>query len=138
MDKQFVGWALLVILRNLGVCAIACGLLSGCGGDLGPPSPTGVSSSPVVTQPPIPQGTFTVSGVVSEVVGDVMMPLEAVHVEDSMRHYFVKTGSDGSYTIRDVAAGAAYFYIAKEGFLRETRQFSLSGDTRLDIQLVRQ
>jgi len=102
------------------------------------PPPTAPSPSPPAPPPPVSQGTFTVSGVVSEAVGGVLIPLEAVHVEDSNRHYFINTGSDGSYAIRDVASGAAYFYIAKQGFRSETRQFTVASDMRLDIQLVRQ
>ena len=126
------------LARNLAVCTIACGVLSACGGHSGPLSPTAIPSPPIPDPPRIPQGTFTVSGVVSEAVGGVTVPLEDVHVEDSMRHYFVKTGGDGSYTIPDVAAGAAYFYITKPGYRSQTRQFSLTADTRLDLQLVRQ
>ena len=126
------------LARNLAVCTIACGVLSACGGHSGPLSPTAIPSAPIQTPPPIPQGPFTVSGVVSEMVGNLIVPLEGAHVEDSMRHYYVKTGGDGSYTIRDVAAGAAYFYVAKDGFRSQTRQFSLTADTRLDLQLVRQ
>jgi hypothetical protein len=128
------------LARNLGICVIACGLIAACGDGSGPVSPpTAPSASPPVPTPaPPPQGTFTVYGVVSELVDHVLVPLEGVHVEDSNRHYFINTGSDGSYTIRDVAAGAAYFYIAKQGFRAETRQFSLASDTQLDIQLVRQ
>jgi hypothetical protein len=128
------------LARKLGICAIVCGLISGCGDRSGPvsPPPTAPSPSPPVPAPPVPEGTFTVSGVVSEAVGGVLVPLEAVHVEDSNRHYSVNTASDGSYTVRDVAAGTAYFYIAKQGFRPETRQFTLTGDMRLDIRLIRQ
>jgi hypothetical protein len=71
-------------------------------------------------------------------VGDLAQAVEGVHVEDSQRHVSVQTGADGSYTIREVGAGAAYFYFAKEGFQSQTRQFALTADMRLDIQLVRQ
>ena len=74
----------------------------------------------------------------SAVVGDALVPVDGVHVEDSQRHVFAKTGVDGTYTIPDVGSGAAYFYFSKDGFRSETRQFTLAGDMRLDIQLVRQ
>ena len=131
---NMLGW-------KLGLCATAFVVLSGCN-DSGPLPPTVIPSpapSPAPQPPqPIPQGTYTVSGVVSAGVGDLARPVEGVHVEDSQRHVFVKTGADGSYTIREVAAGAAYFYFEKEGFHSQTRQFALTGDMRLDIQLVRQ
>jgi hypothetical protein len=76
--------------------------------------------------------------VVSELVGGQIVPLSDVHVEDSQRHIFVATGRDGSYTISEVGAGAAYFYFGRTGFRSQTRQFSLTGDTRLDITLVRE
>jgi Carboxypeptidase regulatory-like domain len=127
-----------IILLVVGV--ISCAVLSGCGSDSGPLSPT--VDPPIATpapQPtPAPQGTYTVSGVVSEAADDQTVPLEGVHVEDSERHYSVKTGPDGSYTIPDARAGNAYFYFVKEGFRSQVQQFILASDTRLDIQLVRQ
>jgi hypothetical protein len=126
-----------VLTCKLGVCAIAIVVLSACS-ESGPLPPT-VPSPPTSPAPqPVPQSTYTVSGVVSAVVGDVSVPVEGVHVEDSQRHVFVKTGADGSYTIPEVGGGAAYFYFAKDGFRSETRQFALTGDMRLDIQLARQ
>jgi hypothetical protein len=126
-----------LLARNLAVCAAAAGVLSGCS-DRGP---VPVTSPSLVTPGPQPrptQGNYTVSGVVSAVAGAVEQPLEGVHVEDSQRHVFVKTGADGSFTIREVQGGGAYFYFAKEGFRSQTRQFELSADTRLDIRLVRE
>jgi hypothetical protein len=102
-----------IILLVVGV--ISCAVLSGCGSDSGPLSPT--VDPPIATpapQPtPAPQGTYTVSGV------------EGVHVEDSERHYSAKTGPDGSYTIPDARAGNAYFYFVKEGFRSQVQQFIL-------------
>ena len=137
-------------IRLLGVAAISCAVLSGCGSNSSVLSlPTGASSAPQPSPQPTPQPTprptpqptpaitYAVSGVVSEVVDGHTVPIEGAHVEDSQRHVFVKTGPDGSYTIPDVGGGAAYIYFAKEGFGMQTRQFNLSGDTRLDITLVR-
>jgi hypothetical protein len=127
-----------VLAWKLGVCATALVVVSGCG-DSGPLAPAVIPAPPTSSAPqPIAQGTYTVSGVVSVVVGDLSVPVEGVHVEDSQRHVSVKTGADGSYTLRDVGGGAAYFYFAKEGFGSQTRQFALTADMRLDVQLVRQ
>ena len=101
-----------------------------------PASPTALPSAALVDSASL-QGTFAVSGVVTEVVGGLVVPLQGVHVEDSTRHVFVRTGADGSYTIRDVYAGAAYLYFAKDGFGAQTRQFTLAGDTRVNMQLAR-
>jgi len=137
-----MGHYIRLLAPRLGICATALVMLSGCS-DSSPLRPTRVSSAPGSPPPspvpqPTPQGTYTVSGVVSGAVGEMAEPVEGAHVEDSQRHVFAKTGADGSYTIRDVGAGDAYFYFAKEGFRSETRQFTLTGDLRLDIQLVRQ
>ena len=65
------------------------------------------------------------------------MPIEGAHVEDSNRHIFVTTGPDGSYRIPDVSAGGAFIYFAKTGFTSLSRQFTVTGDTVLDVSLVR-
>jgi hypothetical protein len=127
-------------LRILGTAVLCFGVLAGCGADSRSPSfPTAASPTPQPAPPP--QGSVTVSGVVSEVVGGQTVPLEGAHVEDSERHVFVKTAADGSYTIADVARssfGGAYIYFAKEGYRSQSRQFALTGDIRLDVILVRQ
>lgn len=118
--------------RHLGICAAAVIVLSGCDGSRpAPASPTALPSASV-------QGSFTISGEVTEVVGGLVVPLQGVHVEDSMRHVFVMTGADGSYTIRDVYGGAAYLYFTKDGFASQTRQFTLARDTRVNMELARQ
>lgn len=130
-------------IRRFSVVVLCCGLLGACGTDSR--SPTAPSPPPQAQgfpQPtPPPQGSFTVSGVVSEVIGGQTVPLEGVHVEDSERHVFVKSGADGGYTILDVAVssfGGAYIYFAKEGYRSEVRQFALTGNMRVDVVLVRQ
>ena len=125
-------------IRLLGfvVAFACCGVLAGCG----------TASQPTVspTQPTSPQpppSSFIVSGVVSHAVGTETVPLGGAHVEDSERHVWVKTGADGSYTIRDVAIsafGGAYIYFAKEGYRSDVRQFPLTGEHRVDVTLVRE
>ena len=53
------------------------------------------------------------------------------------RHVFVTTGPDGSYRIPDLNAGGASIYFAKAGFSSLSRQFTVTGDTLLDVSLVR-
>ena len=129
-----------LLARNLGVCATAFVVLTGCSDSRALP-PT-VASPPAPTPQPTPQGTYTVSGVVSALAGRLAEPLAGVHVEDSERHVFVNTGPDGSYTIADVAnspsLGHAYIYFQKNGYRSQSRQFLLTGDTRLDVTLVRE
>ena len=122
----------------LAVAAIASVVLSGCGGD-GPVSPS--ATVPFIPSPPTLGGPYTVTGVVSEVVGGVAVPLGDVHVEDSSRHVVVKTGADGSYMLNDVQSylDTVYLYFAKPGYAAITRSFTpRSAETRLDVQLVRQ
>jgi hypothetical protein len=127
-------------IRLLAVAALCSGILAGCGtGSGAPPTPTAASPIP---QPNTTQRTFTVSGVVSELVGGQTVPLAGAHVEDSERHVSVKTGRDGSYTLADVAnspsLGNAYIYFAKEGYRSQSRQFLLTSDSRVDVTLVRE
>ena len=126
------------VARHLIVFAIASFSLPGCGSG---PSPVTPTQQAVPAQPqlqPIPQGTFTVSGTVSSAGSGQLVPLEGVHVEDSQRHVFVRTGDDGSYAIRDVGAGDAYIYFMKDGYRSLAQRFTLTADTRLDVQLVRE
>ena len=129
-------------IRLLGIAVLCCGVLGGCGDSRSVPLPTAASPTPPppAPQPPGPTG-FTVSGIVSEVIGGETVPLAGAHVEDSERHVWVKTGADGSYSIRDVAIsafGGAYIYFAKEGYGSQVRQFPLTGEHRVDVTLVRQ
>ena len=124
--------------RLLVIAVLCCGVLAGCGTDSrSQPLPTAPSPA---SQPPGPTH-FTVSGVVSEVIGGQTVALESAHVEDSERHVSVKTGADGSYTIADVAItqfGGAYIYFAKAGYRSQSQIVPLTGDTRLDVTLVRE
>lgn len=130
-------------IRRLTVAVLCCGLLSACGTDSRSPTAATPPVQPqALPQPtPPPPGGFTVSGVVSEVAGGQTVPLEGVHVEDSERHVFVKSGADGGYTITEVAIssfGGAYIYFAKAGYTSQVRQFPLTGNMRVDVVLVRQ
>lgn len=121
--------------------AIAVAAVSACG-SYG--SPAGPSLSPGLTAPPqpsLPQGPFTVSGVISETIDGAAVGVEGVWVEDSSRHEAVYTAADGSYSIANVEAyqGSIYLYVAKSGYQTVTRSFAPTGsETRLDIQLSRQ
>lgn len=119
------------------LAAVAVVALSGCGSS-NPISP----SVPIAAAPvPAPQGPFTVTGVVTELVGDGPVAVAGAHVEDSQRHFFVLTAADGSYTIQDVEPfqGNIYLYFAKDGYQPVTRTLApASTDMRVDILLVRE
>lgn len=68
-------------LRWLGVAAICCLVLTGCGSDSGAlATPTAPPPTPQPTpQPPV---NFVVAGVVTELVAGQTVPLEGAHVED--------------------------------------------------------
>jgi hypothetical protein len=122
--------------------AVSVVAVSACGND-SPSSPYPPLVSPVPSPGPVPQpqGSYTVSGFVSEVVGGATVALHDVHVEDSTRHVFVKTAADGSYTIRDVPtySGSIYLYFAKTGYQSVTRTLPpTETETRVDVQLLRQ
>ena len=125
------------VARCLSVFLIAAGMLPGCGSSDSEPVVSVTAPSPAPAPQPPPAATYMVSGVVTEAVDGEIVPLQGVHVEDSMRHSFVTTDAEGSYSIPDVGAGAAYIYFAKEGFQSSVRQFALGGDTRLDVQMTR-
>ena len=125
-----------VLLQRI-LTAVAVVALSGCGSN-NPISP----SAPLAPAPvPAPQGPFTVTGVVTELVDDGAVAVAGAHVEDSQRHFGVLTGDDGSYTIQDVEAfqGTIYLYFAKDGYQPVTRTLvPTASDMRVDIQLVRE
>ena len=119
--------------------AVAVVALYGCGA-VNPVSPS-ISVSPVSSPAPAPQGPFTVTGVVTELVGGDAVALEGAHVEDSQRHFVVLTAGDGSYTIQNAEAyqGLIYLYFAKDGYQSVTRTFApTANDIRVDILLVRE
>jgi hypothetical protein len=125
-----------VLLQRI-LTAVAVVALSGCG-STNPISP----SAPIAAAPvPAPQGPFTVTGVVTELVGNGPVAVAGAHVEDSQRHFVVQTGEDGSYRIEDVEAfqGQIYLYFAKDGYQSTTRTFAPgANEVRVDILLVRE
>lgn len=120
---------------------ILCLLLAACGhSGRTPVTPSPLSAgtlTPGATQPS-PQGAvFTVSGVVTEIAGGHSVALQDVHVEDSYRHAWVKTGNNGSYAISGVSAGHGYIVFMKDGYKSYVQEFTLTSDSRLDVVLVK-
>jgi hypothetical protein len=120
--------------------AVAVVALSGCG-SLNPVSPS-ISGTPLESPaPPAPQGVFTVTGVVTELVDGEPVALEGALVEDSQRHFGVRTAADGSYTIQDVESyqGDIYLFFSKEGYHSISRTFAPSAnELRVDVLLIRE
>ena len=131
--------------RVFPLAVLCCAVFAGCGTQTQSRFPTAASPTPQSSSPPPPSAptpaTITVSGVVTEAVGGQAVPLVGAHVEDSERHEFVKTAADGTYTLTGVVKssfGGAYVFFAKEGYRSQVRQFPLTGDTRVDVTLVRE
>ena len=85
----------------------------------------------------VPLTTFTLSGTVSEMTAAGPVPVPGVHVENSNIHDAALTDEKGFFSVR-VHRGSIHLYVAKPGYRDGTRTVSIDGDTRLDIQLVRQ
>lgn len=80
---------------------------------------------------------FTLSGTVFEVLDGVRVPVSGVHVENSNIHDMTTTDEAGAYEIL-VHRGSIHLFVGKPGYLSQSREVSVQGDTRLEIQLVRQ
>jgi hypothetical protein len=88
-----------------------------------------------------PPGTFTLSGVLTEVTETGQAPVENAGVwrqNDEMTGWQgVTTDKDGFYEIHGLYNGSTDVSVFKEGYDAVRRTVSINGDTRLDIQLVR-
>ena len=102
-----------------------------------------------------PVGTFTISGTVFELTAAGRIPLEADLYCDScgeigVGHTATKTDANGFYRFVGVFAGSNPILVSKAGYQDPagqligsgsapwySRQVSVVGDTRLDIELVR-
>ena len=131
--------ALCVVL--LAILASACG-----GGNSGitSPSPT-LIPTPTPTPTPIPPGLGTVSGVVFEEAPSGRVPVEGALVTGPW-DYPVTTDSNGAFSLAACGDSPCVFhngdpfvaYVSKSGYQMATKSVTINGDTRLDIQLVRQ
>jgi hypothetical protein len=87
-----------------------------------------------------PPGTFTQSGAISEVTAGGVVPLDGVLVYRAMTTGYQKavTDANGFYRILGMYDGTSSVYVSKEGYQSETRRVTITGDTRFDLQLVRE
>ena len=111
-----------------------------CSGCSSYPSPT----SPTSPTPPTPgpSATYSLSGVVVGETDAGLTPLEGVRVESGdLRVYvgglrlFAMTDKDGFYSMSGLSAGSNSIRVIKFAYEIDTRNVTINGDTRHDIQL---
>ncbi|MEO5742443.1 MAG: carboxypeptidase-like regulatory domain-containing protein [Vicinamibacterales bacterium] len=84
-------------------------------------------------------GSFTLSGVVTEATPTGNVPVEGVFVYLAVSGQVTTADRHGFYTMLGMVDGTETVATSKEGYTRtEHKNVSIKGDTRFDIQLVRQ
>jgi hypothetical protein len=120
-------------------------LMSACNGAVPASSP--IAPSPSTPSAPAPsQPTYTLSGVISEVTPSGRVPVEGVLVEevscDPRCTNFGQTATTdpkGFYRLSEFPASQARFlWLSKKGYRADELSVTITTDTRLDIELVRQ
>lgn len=112
-------------MKRLSVALSFAVSMLACGGS----SPTTPTALEAPTRP-----TFTVSGVISAVTPTGLTPLEGVHMFINGRR--ATTDDQGVYSISGLTFGTSVT-ATKAGYKVETTSLTLSGDERVDMQLVR-
>jgi Carboxypeptidase regulatory-like domain len=89
-----------------------------------------------------PPGTYTLSGIVTEATENGLMPIENVNVyrldEEASGWDQTTTDPNGFYEIHGLSDGSRLIGFSKEGYQKvEQADFSIHGDLRFDIQLIR-
>lgn len=126
--------------------------MSGCSSSTGPTSPTAPPTG-VVPPAPVPQLTYTLSGVVSEETAAGRVPAESVQLYcDSCGspdgHTFTSSDANGFYSFSWARNGVHPLLVWKDGYVvvdpsgtlsdgRAVKNATVDGDTRFDIQIVR-
>jgi Carboxypeptidase regulatory-like domain len=99
-----------------------------------------VNGALVVTQSKVfPPGTPTLSGIVAELTPAGLVPVSGVNVYRSVTTGWrgATTDKDGLYAIPGLIDGIDAISVSKEGYQTHSQNLTMTGDTRLDIQLVR-
>jgi hypothetical protein len=99
-----------------------------------------VGGTLVMTQSDLfPPGTFTLSGMVTEMTTAGLAPVERADVWFPLSSGYreTSTGTSGLYTIYGVAKGRYAVSVSKSGFAKQTAEVVVDGDTRFDVTLVR-
>jgi hypothetical protein len=86
-----------------------------------------------------PPGTPTLSGVVTEMTPTERAPVQGALVYRGVQGGWQEATTDrnGFYKIQGLYDGSSEVVVYKDGFQTNTRNASIEGDTRLDIELVR-
>jgi len=106
------------LLRLLAVIAVVTPLVA-CG-----------KSNPITPTPP--PATYSLSGTVSGPAGDdgaVMLEGVNVTATDGSNSYSTTTDANGAFDFNGLAAGAWTLHFTKSGFVDQTEQVTVSGDT---------
>ena len=100
-----------------------------------------VGSTLTVTRTDVyPPGSYTLSGVVTEMTSAGEVPVEGVAVYRGYGSGWQSgtTDADGFYQIRGLYDRTDIVSVIKDGYRKQEKSLTISGDTRFDIQLVRQ
>lgn len=92
--------------------------------------------TPTSTYPP---GSPTLSGIVVEDTPEGRMPVEAAEIAVGISSGWRSATTDarGYYEVRGLFDGAKSVHVSKEGYLAAEAVAAMSGDTTLDIRVVR-
>jgi hypothetical protein len=102
-------------------------------------SPTAPRAAPAAPPGPDLRFTFTVSGVVRAVTSAGLVPLDGAKLLITGTSIRLTTTSDagGRYSVSGVFDGIQTISASKEGYEPKTIIVTTTGDTQLDIQIVR-
>ena len=86
-------------------------------------------------------GTYTLTGVISEMTDDGLIPVEGADVwrtnEELTGSQVVRTGQNGVYVLGGLYDGGQAITVTKDGYQTVKAVVAVEGDTRFDSQLVR-
>ena len=96
-----------------------------------------VGFPPAPTAPTAPAVTYTLSGIISEDGPTGVTPLEGALVMVTTSGQRATTDREGFYSLSAVSALPISVVVSKSGYVAQTRTMTLSGDTRLNLQISR-
>jgi hypothetical protein len=117
--------------RSFAVIASVFLLSSACDDGMRSATAPGSGSSTV------PIVTFTLSGTVSEMTASGLTPVVGVMVREEKSRRQVPTDAGGFYHFSLVSGTSSSVTATKAGYDSISRPFTLSGDTRLDFEVIR-
>jgi len=120
--------------RRLAIVVTLATLLTACDDRRSPVFP----GPPAVPTPPTaPAVTYTLSGTVSEDGPTGVTPLEGAVIVVHPSGQRATTDREGFYSLAGVSALPISVMVSKSGYLTQSRTMTLSGDTRVDLQISR-